>query len=109
MLSLTFSLFSLNLNGDWGLTMVRRSRAQSPEQDRKESRVAHSVKHAVIRSLFGFLFTILALSGVGYATLAICDHCECSGSALSDNWHYSKCNWGGDCNLHPGTRCSNIG
>jgi hypothetical protein len=64
---------------------------------------------AILRGFVGFVSTVLIVSVVTHATETLCQSCGCSGSALSDDWHYSVCNWGGDCSLHPGTQCSNVG
>ena len=44
-----------------------------------------------------------------HADAGHCDHCNCSASALDDDWHWGTCGMDNECYLHDGTKCTNIG
>lgn len=44
-----------------------------------------------------------------HADAGHCDYCNCSASALDENWHWGTCAMGEDCSLHWNIRCTNIG
>ncbi len=68
-----------------------------------------SLRHATWKTVFTVAMAVAALGTVAHSTEKVCSLCDCSGSSLSDDWHYAVCRWEGDCSLHLNTDCDNVG